>query len=87
MLDAGVIVVEFACKEVITQPTRYEIVLRGCLGPRLECVLEGFEVVPSERGTTRVLGWVTDQAALQGVLRRVADFGLELVSVREYTET
>jgi hypothetical protein len=66
-----------------TGPTRYEIVLRGRLGARLESALEGFEVVPSARGTTCLVGWVTDQAALQGTLRRVADFGLELVSVRE----
>ena len=56
--------------------------MSGRLGSRLEDVLDGFEVVPGDRGTTRLVGWVTDQAALQGALRRVSDFGLELVSVR-----
>ncbi len=60
--------------------------LRGCLGSRLGDVLEGFEVVPGDRGTTRLVGWVADQSALQGALRRVSDFGLDLVSVREVTD-
>jgi hypothetical protein len=42
-------------------------------------------VVPGDRGTTRLVGWVADQSALQGALRRVSDFGLDLVSVREVT--
>lgn len=72
--------------DTITERTRYEIVLRGCLGARLEDALEGFEAVPGERGTTRLVGWVADQAALQGALRRVSDFGLDLVSVHELTD-
>lgn len=66
--------------------TRYEIILRGRLGPRLEQAIEGFEVVSSSAEATRLVGWVADQAALQGTLRRVSDFGLELVSVREVTD-
>ncbi|HYZ98833.1 MAG TPA: hypothetical protein VE575_08795 [Acidimicrobiales bacterium] len=66
--------------------TRYEIVLRGPLGPRLARAIEGFEVVSSSAEGTRLVGWVADQAALHGALRRISDFGLELVSVRELTE-
>ena len=61
--------------------------LRGHLGTRLEHVIDGFEVVSSAGGTTVLVGWVTDQAALQGALRRVSDFGLELVSAREVVDT
>lgn len=64
----------------------YEIVLRGRLGARLKDAVDGFEVVASTHGTTRLVGWVSDQAALQGALRRVSDFGLELVSVQELTD-
>ena len=35
---------------------------------------------------TRLVGWVADQSALQGALRRVSDFGLDLVSVREVAD-
>jgi hypothetical protein len=62
---------------------RYEIILRGHLGPRLEKAIEGFEVVTSSAESTCLVGWIADQSALQGTLRRVADFGLELVSVRQ----
>ena len=60
--------------------------LRGRLGPRLEHVVEGFEVVSTTGGVTRLVGWVPDQASLQGALRRVSDFGLELVSVQALPE-
>jgi len=62
-------------------------VLRGHLGSRFEHVLEGFEVVSCQGGTTVLAGWVSDQAALQGAFRRVSDFGLELVSMREVVDS
>lgn len=73
--------------EAATEPTRYEIVLRGRLGSRLEHLIEGFEVASSDGDATVLVGWVTDQAALQGALRRVSDFGLDLVAVREVVDT
>jgi hypothetical protein len=60
---------------------RYEIVVRGRLSARLEHLLEGFEVRDVEHGETHLIGWAQDQAALQGALRQISDFGLELVSV------
>lgn len=59
----------------------YEIVVEGGLGPRLAGAIEGFEAIDTDEGTTRLVGWVRDQSDLQGKLRRVSDFGLELVSV------
>jgi hypothetical protein len=61
-------------------------VLRGHLGAGLEHVIDGFEVVSCARGTTRLVGWVADQAALQGAFRSVSDFGFELVSVTEVVD-
>jgi hypothetical protein len=61
---------------------RYEVVVRGQLGPQLASALEGFDVVVSDAQSTRLIGTLPDQAALQGLVRRLADFGLELISLR-----
>lgn len=61
--------------------TRYELVLRGHLSARVVRSVEGFEVVATEGGTTRLLGWVCDQSSLQAVVRQISDLGLELVSI------
>jgi hypothetical protein len=61
--------------------SRYEIVVRGRLGPRFEGLLDGFEVSGVEQGETHLIGRAEDQAALQGALRKPSDFGLGLLSV------
>ena len=62
-------------------PGRYEIRLRGRLGPRWAAWFDGFDVVDEDDGTTVVRGHVVDQAALHGLLLKVRDVGLPLVSV------
>jgi hypothetical protein len=62
--------------------TKYEIVVRGHLGPRLAQLLDGFEIAGTEHGRTRLVGWTPDQAALHGALREIGAFGLELVALR-----
>ncbi len=64
-----------------TSCSEYELVVRGRLGPRLLTALAGFEVIEVGVDGTRLRGWVRDQAALHGVLRTIADLGIELVSV------
>lgn len=65
---------------------RYEIVVGCGLGPRLAGAIEGFEAIPTETGTTRLVGWVRDQSDLQGKLRRVGDLGLDLISVAQLAD-
>jgi hypothetical protein len=43
--------------------------------------LEGFSIVHTEGGETILIGTVRDQAALRGLLDRLADLGLQLSSV------
>lgn len=62
---------------------RYEIRLRGHLEPRWNAWFEGMTLTTEPDGTTVVLGPVVDQAALQGLLRRVNDMGAQLISVRQ----
>lgn len=63
------------------EPRLYEIGVRGRLGPSLERVLEGFEVVSSDAEETLLRGWVDDHGAVYGILDQLASLGLELTSV------
>lgn len=64
-------------------PKIFEITLRGHLDPVWAARLEASGLVHQPDGTTLLTGIGTDQAALHGVLRRVRDAGLQLVSVAE----
>lgn len=59
---------------------RYRIVVAGQLGPRYAGAFEGMALEPGEVNTA-IVGEVTDQAHLQGLLERIASLGLRLVSV------
>ena len=62
-------------------PGRYEIRLKGHLGPRWAAWFDGFTITAEDDGTTVVRGSVVDQSALHGLLNKVRDVGLPLVSV------
>jgi hypothetical protein len=65
------------------KPTRaihYEIRVEGGLSPQWRDWFDGLEII-AENGQTRLTGPVTDQAALYGLLKKVRDLGLALVSV------
>jgi hypothetical protein len=59
----------------------YEIQVRGSLDERWRDYFDGMSVA-SDEGLTTISGVVADQAALHGLLERVRDFGLVLLSVR-----
>lgn len=61
----------------------YEIRLRGQLGEQWSVWFEGFTVTNDSDDTTTLSGPVVDQAALHGLLRRVAGLGATLISVNE----
>jgi hypothetical protein len=65
-----------------TGPGRYEIRVQGTLGADWSEWFDGFEVRPGGEEDTVIAGVVRDQAALHGLLARVRDLGLTLVSVR-----
>jgi hypothetical protein len=60
---------------------RYEIRLAGHLDPRWASWFDGMTVATTASGTTVLRGEVPDQSALHGLLQRVRDLGLPLVSV------
>jgi len=59
----------------------YEIRLQGRLDPRWASWFDGLAVTNHTDGTTVIHGTVTDQAALHGLLQRLRDLGLPLLSV------
>ncbi len=64
----------------MSQP--YEIVIRGHLPPQWGAAFEGMQVLCLPDGNTLITGSLTDQSALYGLLMRLRDFGLQLVSVK-----
>ena len=63
------------------QPVIYEIRIKGHLGPQWENLFDGLTIILEDNGDTRLTGPVIDQAALHGLLKKVRDFGMPLVSV------
>jgi hypothetical protein len=59
----------------------YEIRLQGHLHTRWTAWFDGMTVTPRSDGTTVLCGDVVDQSALHGLLRKVQDLGLPLLSV------
>jgi hypothetical protein len=59
----------------------YEIRIKGHLDDRWADWFEGLAIRRDPNGETRLTGPVVDQAALHGLLRKVRDLGLPLVSV------
>jgi hypothetical protein len=64
-------------------PTTYHITLEGRLTEHLGSAFEGFALEPG-RDQTVLVGEIRDQAHLYGVLDRVRNLGLELVSVQDF---
>ena len=63
------------------QPTTYQICIRGRVTERLGSALEGMRLRPGATDTM-FTGEIRDQSQLYGLLDRVRDLGLELVSVQ-----
>lgn len=59
----------------------YEIRIQGRLEARWGSWFDGLTVTADGDGTTVLRGRVVDQAALHGLLQKVRDLGLPLVSV------
>ena len=62
-------------------PAVYQIRIEGHLGPGWTSWFEGMSIALQDNGDTLLTGSVVDQAALHGLLKKVRDLGLPLVSV------
>jgi hypothetical protein len=64
-----------------SQPTLYQIRIQGHLSDQWAGWFEGFAITLDDNGDTLLSGPVVDQAALHGLLKKVRDLGMPLVSV------
>ena len=60
---------------------RYEIRITGHLDDRWAAWFDGMTLDRCDDGTTVLTGLLVDQAALHGLIQRVRDLGIPLVSV------
>ena len=65
-----------------SQPQLYEIRFKGHLSSYRAQMFEGLEMVQGPGGETLLTGLVIDQAALHGILSRIRDLGVPLLSVK-----
>ena len=63
-----------------SQPGRYVIRIKGILDPHWEW-LDGLTITHLETGETLLSGPIVDQAALHGLLTRIRDLNLTLISI------
>jgi hypothetical protein len=64
-----------------TDIPQYEIRVKGHLGHRWAAWFDGLGLTALEDGTTVISGPVVDQAALHGLLHKLRDVGIPLISL------
>lgn len=64
-----------------SDPTVYQIKLKGHLGQQWASWFEDLSITLTEDGNTILCGEVKDQAALHGVFKRIRNLGITLISV------
>lgn len=62
-------------------PKIFQIKIKGHLGQQWKTRFEGLTITLEDDGTTLLSGPVIDQSALHGILKKIRDLGMPLVSV------
>ena len=66
----------------LDKPATYEIRVKGNLDPKWGDWFNGLDITPAADDTKLLSGTVADQAALYGVLLKLHNLGLVLLSVQ-----
>jgi hypothetical protein len=69
------------------QPAIYQIRIKGYLSQHRMDWFDGLTVTLEEDGNTLLTGPILDQAALHGILKKIRDLGLPLLSVNSVGTT
>ena len=64
----------------LDEPMVYQIRIEGHLGPRWAAWFGDVSITLEDNGETLLTGPVVDQAALHGLLRKIRDLGMPLIS-------
>jgi hypothetical protein len=64
----------------LDRPMVYQVRIKGHLGPRWTDWFGGLSITLEDNGDTLLTGPVEDQAALHGLLRKIRDLGMPLIS-------
>jgi hypothetical protein len=67
-------------KQSWNDPAKYTIKVKGCLGKQWSSWFEDFTIT-SKNGITSIKGNVVDQAKLHGIILRIRDLSLPLISI------
>ena len=62
---------------------KYKIKIKGHLDHKWADWFDGLQIIHEKDGTTTLMGTVIDQAALQGILKKISNLNLELISVNK----
>jgi hypothetical protein len=76
------IFIEIRTGELILEKASYQISVEGLLDTRWSEWFEGWTITPQDDGTTILFRPLVDQAALHGVLNKIRDLNLSLLSVK-----
>ncbi len=69
-------------KQALDEPAVYEFKVAQSLSGQWAAWFDGLDLVHDEQGNTFLSGTIVDQAALHGVLTKIRDLNLILLSVR-----
>ena len=69
-------------RQVLDEPTMYEFKVAAHVSDQCAMWFDGLEIARDNQGNTLLLGIIIDQAALHGVLTKIRDLNLILLSVR-----